>query len=379
MRNILSTAIVLNHYALLCTILLHSIQPSNSSAAGQEMLIGITGRDFIMLGADSSLASSITVTTSNVDKLNVLVDPFPNRHRRGIQNRSGDEQQVIVVASAGDAADGERLLGLLRAHTSVAEFETSVGCDVKCLYHGDAHADGHTHADGSGDGDTHHRWISDASPSSSGLEADAVARLARGEIASSLRSNGRYNACLLVAGMVTCPEPSAAGAARSTYLPTHDESQASSFSRRIRHQVEAGRKVYAAGSDGHDDGTGGDTSSATLHRRYEAKELAETTVLRNLTDGSKALQPRLYWLDEYGSIQTLEYGAHGLGANFALSILDRGYNPDLSREEAVTLIQNCFQQLKTRFIINSPTPPCVKCIDKDGCHLVSGGNNSPQI
>jgi len=49
----------------------------SSSAAGEDTLIGINGRDFIILGADSSIRSSISLTSTNVDKIRVLLDPFP--------------------------------------------------------------------------------------------------------------------------------------------------------------------------------------------------------------------------------------------------------------------------------------------------------------
>jgi 20S proteasome subunit beta 4 len=82
------------------------------------------------------------------------------------------------------------------------------------------------------------------------------------------------------------------------------------------------------------------------------------------------LQPKLFWLDEYGSIQNIKYGAHGLGSNFVLSILDRGYSKDITKQQALELMNECFAQLKKRFLINSPESPCIKCIDTDGCHVL---------
>ena len=35
---------------------------AQSSAAGQETLIGVVGRDFVVLGADSSSSSSLALT-----------------------------------------------------------------------------------------------------------------------------------------------------------------------------------------------------------------------------------------------------------------------------------------------------------------------------
>ena len=46
-----------------------------SSVAGQETLIGITGRNFIILGADSSRSSSLSLTSNDVDKINIIIDP----------------------------------------------------------------------------------------------------------------------------------------------------------------------------------------------------------------------------------------------------------------------------------------------------------------
>ena len=82
------------------------------------------------------------------------------------------------------------------------------------------------------------------------------------------------------------------------------------------------------------------------------------------------LQPRLYWLDEYGSLQKIQYSAHGFGSNFILSILDQGYRHDLTCQKAVALIRDCFAQLRTRYVINSPQPPCIKCVDAQGCRII---------
>jgi hypothetical protein len=55
-------------------------------------------------------------------------------------------------------------------------------------------------------------------------------------------------------------------------------------------------------------------------------------------------------------------------SNFALYVLDKSYKKDVTRrEEAVKLVQDCFDQLRMRFVINSPEKPCIKCIDSDGC------------
>ena len=119
-----------------------------SSAAGSETLIGIVGKDFILLGADSSVSQSIALTVSNVDKITPLIDPFPNNDngyddlrrqktkvgittsesvpetvsfvtKSKIQQQRGRRrrrQQTIVAAAAGDAADSDKVLSILKAY-----------------------------------------------------------------------------------------------------------------------------------------------------------------------------------------------------------------------------------------------------------------------
>ena len=138
-----------------CYILFFSLSTTTtflveaSSAAGSETLIGIVGKDFILLGADSSVSQSIALTVSNVDKITPLIDPFPNNDngdddlrrqktkvgittsesvpetvsfvtkskiqlQRGRRRRR--RQQTIVAAAAGDAADSDKVLSILKAY-----------------------------------------------------------------------------------------------------------------------------------------------------------------------------------------------------------------------------------------------------------------------
>lgn len=80
-------------------------------------------------------------------------------------------------------------------------------------------------------------------------------------------------------------------------------------------------------------------------------------------------QPKLFWIDQYAALESLEYGAHGYASNFVLSILDRGFRKDMSKEDAIELMKDCFRQLRIRYLINCPEEPCIKCIDKNGCKL----------
>lgn len=265
-RMILLFLLATYYYVLESLIHIQIVDASSSSVAGQDTLVGIVGKDFVMLGADSScsLRGTLALTASNVDKIHVI-------------RSSNAQQQCIAAAAAGNPADSDRLLGLLRAHAALREYEaTGIGSDVECVFVG-------TNG-GSTDGSS-----SSSSDFPIGLDARAVSHLARTEISSSLRTASSLQVCLLVAGMIR--------------------------------------------------------------------------------EDNCLLQPCLFWLDNTGFQQRVSYGAHGYGSNFIWSILDRNYKPNMSKEEAFQLMTNCFQQLRTRYVINTgPYPPCIKCIDAiHGC------------
>jgi 20S proteasome alpha/beta subunit len=304
-----------------------------SSAAGTETLVGIVGPDFIILGADSSISQSIVLTASNLDKIAVIANPFPIGRPSSSAFTSQYQQQTIVAAAAGDAADADRLLGTLTAHAAIREYEASVGCDVDVV-----------------------DFSADSSRSNvqtpAGLSVEGAARLARGQIASQLRSQTPLKICLLIAGMMPIndlPES-------SSLLTT--EVGLSFTSEDIQRQIQKASSPYL------ENGSSTSASASTSEVASDSKEKATP-----LSSPSK-LRPYLYWLDEYGSLQKLQYGAHGHGSSFILSILDQGYRPDLTRKEAADLLRDCFNQLRTRYVINSPQKPCIKCIDADGCRIL---------
>jgi 20S proteasome alpha/beta subunit len=264
----------------------------SQSAAGQETLVGIVGKDFVILGADSSISSSIAFTACNLDKIAILNGP-----------------RTIAAAAAGDAADSDRLLGLLSAHCAIREYE-----------HG---------------GDVTYIWMDELTRRSprrqQGLTVQEIAHLARNQIASSLRSRNQLKVCLLVAGMM---------------MTSSDEIESEDFSRRLQQQASGNAKSEST------------TTTAT------------NIMTTNTISISGSLKPNLFWLDPYGSLQKIQYGAHGHGANFVLSLMDQSYRPDLGREEAIQIVRNCFDQLRIRYVINAPQPPCIKCIDNNGCQLI---------
>jgi 20S proteasome, alpha and beta subunits len=307
-----------------------------SSAAGQETLIGIKGKDFVLLGADSSASSSITVTSSSMDKIVLISNPIPfHGHRRRRQQQQ--QQPIIAVANAGDKADCERLMGQLSIQSTQMEYESGLGADVCHVFHKDKENCPFMGREEKGS----------KKPLSGGLDAETVAYLARDRIAKNMRSRNRLSVCLLVGGMVSTTAYRSNVVQGSIQDTTHCEVLVDE----IQAQIQAATSSFL---------TVAEKCDATMVREH---------VLLEESIGDEFYQPKLFWLDEYGSLLAVEYGAHGLGSNFILSILDRHYRSDMTREEAVQLLKDCFEQLRSRYIINSPNPPCIKCIDYNGCQI----------
>eukprot|EP00928_Gymnodinium_smaydae_P041060 TRINITY_DN277_c0_g1_i1.p1 TRINITY_DN277_c0_g1~~TRINITY_DN277_c0_g1_i1.p1 ORF type:complete len:198 (-),score=56.27 TRINITY_DN277_c0_g1_i1:113-706(-) len=80
--------------------------------------------------------------------------------------------------------------------------------------------------------------------------------------------------------------------------------------------------------------------------------------------------PSLYFMDYLASSEKVQKAAHGYGAYFALSIMDRYYKPDLTVEEAKDIIVKCVVEMQTRFLIHMGKFKC-KIATKDGVQEVT--------
>ncbi|GFT75243.1 proteasome subunit beta type-2 [Nephila pilipes] len=113
------------------------------------------------------------------------------------------------------------------------------------------------------------------------------------------------------------------------------------------------------------------TAAANYTRRNLADFLRSRTpyAVNLLMAGydKEAKAPELHYIDYLGTAAKLPYAAHGYGSFFALSIMDRHYRPDMSKEEGIELIQKCIKELNLRFLVNLPSF-AVKVIDADGIH-----------
>jgi 20S proteasome alpha/beta subunit len=82
----------------------------------------------------------------------------------------------------------------------------------------------------------------------------------------------------------------------------------------------------------------------------------------------------LYFMDYLGSLQKVPYGSQGYAANFCLSIMDRECHERMNETEALTIIDHCIDELKTRFLIQQPNF-IIKVVDKDGVRVVKFGGD----
>lgn len=77
----------------------------------------------------------------------------------------------------------------------------------------------------------------------------------------------------------------------------------------------------------------------------------------------------LFYMDYLGSMVNLPFGVHGYGSFFVLSIMDRYYKENMTKDEALALLQRCVDEIHERFIVNLNSFK-VRIVNKDGIHLL---------
>ncbi len=87
--------------------------------------------------------------------------------------------------------------------------------------------------------------------------------------------------------------------------------------------------------------------------------------------------PQLYFIDYLASMNKMDFASHGHCAYFVLSTLDKYYRRGMNLEEGLDVINKCIQELRNRFIINSPDF-IIKVVDKDGSRVVQLPGNSAE-
>ncbi|VDD82195.1 unnamed protein product [Mesocestoides corti] len=75
--------------------------------------------------------------------------------------------------------------------------------------------------------------------------------------------------------------------------------------------------------------------------------------------------PQLYYMDYLASMINVPYAVHGHGGFVALGILDSQYDPSMSVDSALELLENCVRELKKRFVVNNDRFS-VRVVNKEG-------------
>jgi len=104
-------------------------------------------------------------------------------------------------------------------------------------------------------------------------------------------------------------------------------------------------------------------------------------IQRNLSDSLRSRSPyqvncliagfsektggELYYLDYLGTMSKMPFGIHGYAGFISTSVFDRGYNPDATVDEALSLLRKSIEQVQKRLIINMPVF-AVSLLDKNG-------------
>ena len=223
------------------------------------------------------------------------------------------------------------------------------------------------------------RWVASSSSKEAsnlpclndeGLDVRAMAHFARRHVWENLRTRP-LRVCLLIAGMMWVDDEGD----DSDDDGVADDSGEQIDTKSIPYEISASQKIQKQVRQALSEVN---NKKTTAIEGNIPQKLVRVTSSNVLNTGSGLYQPHLYWLDEYGSLQKIQYGAHGHGANFLLSILDQSYRPDLTRAEAVRLMEECFQQLRSRYVVNSPEAPCIKCVDTNGVRWVTTGEVSDE-
>merc|ERR1711907_359176 len=115
----------------------------------------------------------------------------------------------------------------------------------------------------------------------------------------------------------------------------------------------------------------GTAAVANFTRNNLAKALRSRPYHVNLLLGGYDTDsgPALYYMDYLASMEKMDFAVQGYAGHFLYGLLDKEYRPNLSEEEAVKLLKVCFEELKRRFLINSPNF-IIKIVDANGVRVL---------
>jgi 20S proteasome subunit beta 4 len=106
--------------------------------------------------------------------------------------------------------------------------------------------------------------------------------------------------------------------------------------------------------------------SANYLRHLLAEAVRKSPVqINSLLAGFDREGAQLFWLDAYGTMQKVPYGAHGYASYFVSSVIANSYKNNLSLEEAIEISRQCVFELRKRMIITQEHF-ILKIVDQQG-------------
>lgn len=79
--------------------------------------------------------------------------------------------------------------------------------------------------------------------------------------------------------------------------------------------------------------------------------------------------PSLYYIDYLASMHPVKYAAHGYASYFLSGLLDKYWENDMSRGDALDLVKKCISELRTRFMVNA-SQYIIKIVGQEGIEKV---------
>lgn len=288
-------------------------------ASGPSTLIGIVGRDYVLLGADSAYSGGnggISLTSNEMDKIHAISHTYDKRN------------PMLAALASNDLAHSQRFLKVLKGNVIMREYQDGLGNDVVYVYNNNNNDDKNNH---------HDHYVEDL-----GWNVANMAEFARTQMLPSCS--------MLLAGFIKKQDVVDTGKQRNSVFSSLASSANgnqidNSPHQKLQEQIKAAREEYKL------------TESITAEEKEDEIEQNDCDFI---------YKPQLYCLDDTQClVRQCQYSAQGYGSNFILSILDRNYDPNMTLENAIELLNDCYQQLAKRFVLNAPKPPTMKCIYYD--------------
>lgn len=115
-----------------------------------------------------------------------------------------------------------------------------------------------------------------------------------------------------------------------------------------------------------------DTKAVSHYARNEMAQALRSgpyqvnTLLAGYDEGQG---PSLYFMDYLATGHKVNSAGHGYGGMFCLSLFDKHWVPNMSRAQAMDLVDLCISEVIER-LVTAPTDYLVKIVDKNGCEVI---------